>query len=242
MVAAALVSMLFLSVLSLTISQLFLLVSVLNLAVNVYIFKIVPEFTVRFMVWMLSHSMCRVKHHNLENIPDEGAAVLVCNHIAMVDALLIAGAVRRPVRFVMYYKIFNAPVLSFIFRTVGAVPIAGRHEDKQIYEQAFARIAQYLQDGELVCIFPEGKLTSTGEINEFRNGIERIIQETPVPVVPMALQGMWGSFFSRDPAKRVFKRFWSRIGLVAGEPIAPEAVSCQYLQERVSQFCGGDAR
>jgi 1-acyl-sn-glycerol-3-phosphate acyltransferase len=90
--------------------------------------------------------------------------------VSFVDALLIGGAVRRPIRFVMYYKIYNLPVLNFIFRTAGTIPIAGRNEDIQIYEKAFTRIAQYLKDGELVCIFPEGKLTADGEINEFKGG------------------------------------------------------------------------
>ncbi|WP_174190394.1 1-acyl-sn-glycerol-3-phosphate acyltransferase, partial [Klebsiella pneumoniae] len=186
MVAAALVSILFLSVAKLSIPQLFLALSLMNVAVNVYIFKIVPEFTMRFLVWLLSHTMYRVRHVNLEAIPDEGAAVLVCNHVSYVDALLIAGSIRRPVRFVMYYRIFSLPVLNFVFRTAGAVPKAARHEDEGIYERAFQRIADYLGDGELVCIFPEGKLTADGEMNEFRAGIERIIEETPVPVIPMA--------------------------------------------------------
>ncbi|MDN5398837.1 MAG: MFS transporter, partial [Pseudomonas sp.] len=168
MVVSAIVSILLLSVAKLSIPELFLVVSLLNIAVNTYIFKIVPEFTMRFMIWLLSHSMYRVEHRNLQAIPDEGAALLVCNHVSFVDALLIGGAVRRPIRFVMYYKIYRLPVLNFIFRTAGAIPIAGRHEDIQIYEQAFARIAQYLKDGELVCIFPEGKLTADGEMNEFR--------------------------------------------------------------------------
>lgn len=153
MVAAALVSILFLSVAKLSIPQLFLALSLMNVAVNVYIFKIVPEFTMRFLVWLLSHTMYRVRHVNLEAIPDEGAAVLVCNHVSYVDALLIAGSIRRPVRFVMYYRIFSLPVLNFVFRTAGAVPIAARHEDEGIYERAFQRIADYLRDGELVCIF-----------------------------------------------------------------------------------------
>ena len=150
MVAAALVSILFLSVAKLSIPQLFLALSLMNVAVNVYIFKIVPEFTMRFLVWLLSHTMYRVRHVNLEAIPDEGAAVLVCNHVSYVDALLIAGSIRRPVRFVMYYRIFSLPVLNFVFRTAGAVPIAARHEDEGIYERAFQRIADYLRDGELV--------------------------------------------------------------------------------------------
>ncbi len=204
MVVSAIVSILLLSVAKLSIPELFLVVSLLNIAVNTYIFKIVPEFTMRFMIWLLSHSMYRVEHRNLEAIPDEGAALLVCNHVSFVDALLIGGAVRRPIRFVMYYKIYRLPVLNFIFRTAGAIPIAGRNEDIQIYEKAFTRIAQYLKEGELVCIFPEGKLTADGEMNEFRGGVTRILEETPVPVIPMALQGLWGSFFSRDPNKGFF--------------------------------------
>ncbi|MCY1272378.1 Lysophospholipid transporter LplT [compost metagenome] len=238
MVAAAIVSILLLSVAGLSIPQLFLVLSLMNVAVNVYIFRIVPEFTMRFLVWLLGHSMYRVDHQNLEAIPDEGPVVLVCNHVSFVDALLIAGSVRRPVRFVMYYKIFQLPVLNFIFRTAGAVPIAARHEDERIYEQAFVRVAQYLRDGEVVCIFPEGKLTGDGEINEFRAGVERIIAETPVPVIPMALQGLWGSFFSRDPAKGFFRRFWSRIRLVAGQPLPPEQARREYLQEQVAGLRG----
>ena len=238
MVVSAIVSILLLSVAKLSIPELFLVVSLLNIAVNAYIFKIVPEFTMRFMIWLLSHSMYRVEHRNLELIPDEGAALLVCNHVSFVDALLIGGAVRRPIRFVMYYKIYRLPVLNFIFRTAGAIPIAGRNEDIQIYEQAFTRIAQYLKEGELVCIFPEGKLTADGEMNPFRGGVTRILEETPVPVIPMALQGLWGSFFSRDPNKGFFHRIWSRVVLVAGEPVGVEAATPEQLQERVGTLRG----
>jgi len=230
MVVSAIVSILLLSVAKLSIPELFLVVSLLNVAVNAYIFKIVPEFTMRFMIWLLSHSMYRVEHRNLELIPDEGAALLVCNHVSFVDALLIGGAVRRPIRFVMYYKIYRLPVLNFIFRTAGTIPIAGRNEDIQIYEKAFTRIAQYLKNGELVCIFPEGKLTSDGEMNEFRGGVTRILEETPVPVIPLALQGLWGSFFSRDPNKGFFHRIWSRVTLVVGQPVTAQAATPSHLQ------------
>ncbi len=238
MVLSAVTAIALLTQAGLSIPELFLVISLMNVAVNVYIFKVVPEFTMRFLVWLLSHSMYRVSHDNLEAIPDDGACVLVCNHVSFVDALLIGGAVRRPVRFVMYYKIYNLPVLNFIFRTAGTVPIAARHEDEQVYEEAFRRIGEYLEAGEVVCIFPEGKLTGNGEINEFRNGIARIIEEHPVPVIPMALRGLWGSFFSRAPDKGFFRRFWSRVGLVAGVPLAPEQVTSQDLQQQVSQLRG----
>ncbi|MFS0826138.1 MFS transporter [Pseudomonas phoenicis] len=238
MVASALLTILLLSLADLSIPQLFLVVSLLNVAVNAYIFRIVPEFTMRFLIWLLSHSMYRVEHRELQRIPDEGAALLVCNHISYVDALLLSGAIRRPIRFVMYYKIYHLPVLNFVFRTAGAIPIAGRGEDAVIYEQAFARIARSLQDGELVCIFPEGKLTADGEIDVFKSGVKRILRETPVPVIPLALQGLWGSFFSRDPNKGLFKRLWSRVTVVAGEAVAVEAAQPDVLRERVAALRG----
>ncbi|WP_307987633.1 MFS transporter [uncultured Pseudomonas sp.] len=238
MVVSALVTILLLSVAGLTIPELFLVVSLMNIAVNAYIFKIVPEFSMRFLIWLLGHSMYRVQHKHLELIPDEGAALLVCNHVSYVDALLIGGAVRRPIRFVMYYKIYNLPVLNFIFRTAGTIPIAGRGEDEAIHDQAFDRIARYLADGELVCIFPEGKLTTDGQIDEFKAGVMRILERTPVPVIPMALQGLWGSFFSRDPHKGFFHRLWSRVTLVAGAPIAADEATQKLLRERVMALRG----
>ncbi|WP_312935291.1 MFS transporter [Pseudomonas sp.] len=238
MVVSALLTIVLLSLAELSIPQLFLVVSLLNIAVNAYIFRIVPEFTMRFLIWLLSHSMYRVEHRALAHIPEEGAALLVCNHISYVDALLLSGAIRRPIRFVMYYKIFRIPLLNFIFRTAGAIPIAGRGEDAVIYEQAFARIAQSLRDGELVCIFPEGKLTADGEIDVFKSGVKRILRETPVPVIPLALQGLWGSFFSRDPGKGLFKRFWSRVTVVAGEAVAVDAAQPDMLRQRVAALRG----
>ncbi|MDR0210611.1 MAG: MFS transporter [Pseudomonas putida] len=238
MVVSAIITIVLLSMAKLSIAQLFLVVSLLNVAVNAYIFRIVPEFTMRFLIWLLSHSMYRVEHRDLERIPDEGPALLVCNHVSFVDALLIGGAIRRPIRFVMYYKIYNLPVLNFVFRTAGAIPIAGRGEDEATYERAFARIAEYLADGELVCIFPEGKLSADGEIDVFKGGVSRILQETPVPVIPLALLGLWGSFFSRDPNKGFFKRLWSRVTLVAGTAIPVEAAQPDALREKVSALRG----
>lgn len=238
MVVSAIVAVGLLSGAGLSIPQLFLVVSLMNIAVNAYIFKIVPEFSVRFLIWLLSHSMYRVRHEGLDNIPDEGAALLVCNHVSFVDALLIAGAVRRPVRFVMYYRIYNLPVLNFFFRTVGAIPIAGRSEDLLIYERAFRDIAGYLAAGELVCVFPEGKLTTNGEIDAFKSGTTTILAQTAVPVIPMALRGLWGSFFSRAPHKGLFRRFWSRVAVVAGPAVGEGEHLPGRLREKVQALRG----
>ena len=220
-----------------TIAELFLLVAILNALVAIYIYTLVPEFLMRFLVWLLIHSIYHVRTKGLENIPEQGPVVLVCNHVSFVDALIIGGCIRRPVRFVMYYKIFDLPVLNFVFRTAKAISIAGKHEDEKLLNKAFDDIDEALEAGDVVCLFPEGKLTADGNMNTFRDGIERIINRRAVPVVPMALQGLWGSAFSRQRSNifyRLFKGFKSSIGLVVGEGVEPQYVSAEVLQDRVA--------
>lgn len=224
-----------------TIPGLIAAMAVINAGVAVYIFYQVPEFAMRFLVWAISHTMYRVRHEGLDTIPEKGPAVLVCNHVSYMDACLLAGAVRRPVRFVMARNIYQLPVLNFIFRTGRTVPILPEKEDPAVYEAAFRDVREGLEAGDLFCIFPEGKLTTDGEVDRFRKGIERIVGETPVPVVPMALRGLWGSFFSRE-GKGAFRRgpgrFWSRVDIVVGETVAPEAVEADSLRERVLALRG----
>lgn len=229
--------------LGLTIPQLFLLTGVLNALVAIYIFRLVPEFLMRFLVWLLIHSVYRLEKSGLEHIPEEGAAVVVCNHPSFVDALVIAAACRRPIRFVMDHQIFKTPVLNFIFRTSRAIPIAPAREDPKLLERAYEDIAQALKDGDVVGIFPEGAITKDGEIQTFRSGIKRIIDRTPVPVIPMALRGLWGSYFSRVDGKAMKtplrRGVLSKIGLAVGAPVAPEAVTPEGLQQTVTRLQDG---
>jgi 1-acyl-sn-glycerol-3-phosphate acyltransferase len=196
MVAAALIAVLLLAQ-GLDIPQLLLVMAIFNAMVAIYIFTLVPEFLMRFIVWILVNIGYRLKAHGLEHIPDKGPVVVVCNHVSYMDALVVIGCCRRPIRFVMDHQIFRIPLLSFVFRTAGAIPIAPARENPEVLTQAYDRVARYLEAGEVVGIFPEGRLTEDGEICPFKTGIERIVQRTPVPVVPMALRGLWGSFFSR---------------------------------------------
>jgi 1-acyl-sn-glycerol-3-phosphate acyltransferase len=187
----------------------------------------------------------RFRVQGREHLPERGAAVLVCNHVSFIDALLVGVATRRKVRFVMDHRIFRNGVLHWLFRTIGAIPIAPRSEDHAVREQAFARIAAALRDGELLCIFPEGMITHTGEMNEFRPGVERILAATPVPVVPMALRGLWGSFFSRKggPAMRKApRRFRARLELRCGAPVPPHLATAPVLQARVGELLAGRKR
>ena len=242
MVLSAIFAMLVLSA-GFSISELFLMVAILNAIVAIYIYTLVPEFFMRFLVWLLIHSVYHVRSNGLEKIPEKSAAVLVCNHVSFVDAIIIAGCVRRPVRFVMHHKIFAMPVLNFIFRTAKAIPIAGKFEDEVLLKKAFDDIDAALVNGDLVCIFPEGKLTTDGDMNGFKTGIEDIISRRAVPVIPMALQGLWGSVFSRYQSnifKRLFKGIKSSIGLVVGEVVSAKDVSAVLLEQKVKHLRGAE--
>ena len=240
MVAAAIIAVVMLDQ-GLNIPQLLLLMAIFNAAVAVYIFGLVPEFLMRFIVWILVNIGYRLKTRGLENIPDEGPAVVVCNHVSFMDALVVVGCCRRPIRFVMDHQIFKIPLLNFVFRTAGAIPIASARENPDLLKRAYDRVARYLEAGEVVGIFPEGRLTADGEIGPFKSGIEQIVQRTPAPVIPMALRGLWGSFFSRRYGKAMShfpRRFWSRIELTVGEPIPAEQATSTLLRERVMALRG----
>ncbi|HRQ47017.1 MAG TPA: MFS transporter [Rhodocyclaceae bacterium] len=225
-----------------SVAQLILMTALLNAAVAIYIYTLVPEFLLRFIVWLLVSAVYRLRVQGVEHIPEHGPAIVVANHVSFVDALVIMAASRRPIRFVMDHKIFRWPVLSFVFRTSRAIPIASAKEDPEMMERAFDDVAKALEAGELVGIFPEGRITHDGEINPFRPGIVRIVERTPVPVVPMALRGLWGSFFSRKggPAMtRPLRRgVFNRIELLAAAPVAPEAVAAEHLQGVVAGLRG----
>ena len=224
----------------LTLPQLYLVVGIMNAAVALYIFLLIPEFLMRFLIWMLIHTFYRVDKKGLENIPDEGACLLVCNHVSFVDALVVGGCISRPVRFVMDHRIYKMPLLNFVFRTAGTVPIASAKEDPVMLELAYDRIDEYLKAGEVVCIFPEGRITDNGEMYPFKKGVLRIIERTAVPVIPMALRGLWGSFFSRwgGVAMRYPRGVFSNISLVIGKAWHPQLVTPETLQMKVADLRG----
>ncbi len=227
----------------LSIPHLFLVAALLNALVAVYIYTLVPEFLQRFLVWLLVHTVYRLQKEGLEHIPDDGPAVLVCNHVSFVDALVVMAACHRPVRFVMDHRIFAIPVLNFIFRETRAIPIASSKENETMKEAAFAEVAKALAAGEVVAIFPEGAISGDGELGPFRPGIARILAETPVPVVPLALRGLWGSFFSRQGGRAMAgwplrRGLFPRIALVAGEAVAAAEATPDLLRERVQGLRG----
>lgn len=238
MVAAALFGALMLAR-GVTVVELLAVTAVLNAVVALYIYGLVPEFLLRFLAWVLIRPIYRLRTAGLDRIPERGPALLICNHISFVDPIVISAAVRRPIRFIMEHTIFEIPVMKTVFRGMKAIPVAPQKENPEVYERAFDVVAAELRAGHLVCIFPEGRLTRDGEIEPFRAGMLRILQETPVPVIPMALSGLWGSMFSRYSRtwwRRLPRRLFARIELAAGEPVPPEAASLEHLQAMVASL------
>jgi 1-acyl-sn-glycerol-3-phosphate acyltransferase len=247
MVAASLIAAALLKS-GLSIPQLFLVTALMNAAVALYIYRLVPEFLLRFLAWVLTHTFYRLRSVGTDRIPAEGPAVLACNHVSFVDAVVIMGESPRPIRFVMDYRIFKIPLMNWFFRNARAIAIAPAREDPKMLEGANQRIDAALDEGELVCIFPEGKITCDGELSPFRQGVQKIVERTPVPVIPMALRGLWGSFFSRyggaaftRPVEaRLERGFRSRLELIVGQPVPPQDVTPELLMERVAALRGAD--
>ena len=233
----------------LSIPQIFLLVGLANAVVAFYIFMLVPEYLLRFVAWVASRLIYRFKVRGDDNIPVEGPAILACNHVSFVDAVLLMAASPRPIYFVMDHRIFRFPVLGWLFKLAKAIPIAPQKEDPQAYAAAFERAAQVLREGDLLAIFPEGAITADGQLQQFKGGIMKVLERARAdgvqpPVIPMALTNLWGSFFSRvEQGKAMVRPFrrglFNRVGLNVGEPVAASQVQPSLLQARVAGLLAG---
>ncbi len=239
MVVSALVSIFVLSVLDRSVLELFAIVALGNFMVAMYVYRQVPEFTQRFISYLLSHCLYRVSVDGRQHIPEKSAALIVANHVSYVDALILMGTSTRPVRFVMDKSISELPILKYVFRHAGVIPICSPRKCADTYTKAFEKIEQALNNDEIVCIFPEGRLTSDGKLGEFRPGVEKILKRTPVPVIPMALKGLWGSFFSHEGGHALTtlpKRFWSKVQVNIGEVINPASIDRHILHREVQKL------
>lgn len=226
-----------LSSLGMTTPQVLLLLAVMNVGVAVYTYSVVPEFLFRLVCWVLAHVVYQLDIEGRERIPKVGAAVLACNHVTFVDWLVLSAATQRPIRFVMHHEFLALPLTGRLFRDAKVIPIASAKESPEVLEAAFASIHQALAEGELVCIFPEGRLTRDGKLSPFRRGIERIVASDPVPVIPLGLHGLWGSLFSRygkGPLRRPLGHLRQPVKLRVGAPLAPQSVTVEAVERSVS--------
>ena len=220
-----------------SIPEVFGVTAVLNVIVVGYVFWLMPEYIFRLIMLFVTRLVYRVKVRGEENLPTDGAAILICNHVSFVDAIILGIISPRPMVFIMDHRIFKTPVLGWLFKMLKAIPIAPQKEDPQAYEQAFEKARQVLREGELLCLFPEGAITRDGQLQPFKAGIMKILESAPVPVIPSALHNLWGSSFSRIEgaamSKPLRRGLFNRVGLVVGAPIAPENVSPEALQATV---------
>ncbi|WP_374256116.1 MFS transporter [Aquabacterium sp.] len=221
----------------LSIPQVFGVTAVLNVVVVGYVFWLMPEYIIRLVMLVITRGVYRLRVRGDEHIPTDGPAILVCNHVSFVDAIILGVCSPRPMVFLMDHRIFKTPGIGWFFRMVKAIPIAPQKEDPQAYEQAFERARQVLRDGDLLCLFPEGAITRDGQLQTFKAGIMKILASDPVPVVPAALHNLWGSTFSRIEgaamAKPLRRGLFNRVGLVVGPAMPASEVSPEGLQARV---------
>lgn len=207
--------------------------------------RLAPRSVVRLLVSLLVRLLYRLRLAGLEHLPERGAALVVCNHVSFMDALVLGGASPRPLRFLMDKPIYDSPWLNWLFRLVGAIPVESERSDPGSLRRAMEEVSRALRDGEVVMLFPEGRLTANGEVQEFRRGLELILARDPVPVIPASLSGLWGSWTSHCHGRALSqrpRRFRARVMLQFGEPLSPEAVTRHQLEARVRKLkCEGDA-
>ena len=242
MVAASLLAIALLGA-GLSIPQLFIVLAVLNGVVALYIYSLLPEFLLRFLAWIIISVFYRVRLSGVDRVPEDGPAIVVCNHVSYMDPILLAGCLKRPMRFVMYYKIFEIPLLNALFRHAKAIPIASAKEDEAMMEACFDAVDAELAAGNVVCIFPEGGITYDGEIQRFRPGIERVLKRRPVPVVPVALGRLWGSWFSRRRGgglRKIPGRLFARVPVSVGRPVPGKTATAAGLELLVRTLRGDE--
>ena len=240
-VAGALGAVLF--ALEFTIPEIFKIVAVLNLIVTFVIVSQVPEYFLRLISWILLHSVYRIEKQGLANIPKTGPALLVCNHVSFFDPAILLSVIPRPARFVMWYSFYEIPVIGRLFRWLKTIPIGNRRERPELIKEAFDQIAKELEEGRLVVIFPEGGITRDGELNKFQPGVDDILKRTPVPVVPLALRGMWGTWTSRKRGRALKgfpTAFMKKLTVAIGEAMPPSEANRLTLYEQVLTLRGDE--
>lgn len=222
-----------------SVPTMFAIFAVMNALVAVYIYTLVPEFLLRFCAWILTNIMYRLQVTGEEHIPAKGGAVVIVNHVSFVDWLIMSAAVRRPMVFVMHYSYHRGFLSRRLMKRMKVVPIASAKEKPELLARAMEIIADRLRNGDVVCLFPEGTITRDGELSSFKPGLERIVAATPVPVIPAALDGMWGSWFSRARGramKGLPSRFRHTITVDFAAPVAPSDVHVEELRKKIGDM------
>jgi acyl-[acyl-carrier-protein]-phospholipid O-acyltransferase/long-chain-fatty-acid--[acyl-carrier-protein] ligase len=209
--------------------QIFLFGAVLSLAGTIYCVKLMPDSLLRFVLWCATHSLYRIRVLGRDHIPEKGGALFVCNHASFVDALLLLASTDRRVRFMMFRGQYELPHLKPFAKILGVIPISSDQRPREMIK-SLQTASEAIRNGEVVCIFAEGQITRIGHLLPFRRGFERIMKDVPAPIIPVAIDGVWGSIFSFDQGRFLWKvprRFPYPITINYGQALPPTATPFQ---------------
>jgi acyl-[acyl-carrier-protein]-phospholipid O-acyltransferase/long-chain-fatty-acid--[acyl-carrier-protein] ligase len=218
--------------LQLSVPAVFLFGGLMTLAATLYAIRLMPDSLLRLLVWLLVHSVYRMRIKGRDNIPAKGGALFVCNHLSLVDALLLAGSTERHIRFLMYKGFYDHPLIGLIARAARAIPISSEQRPREMIRSLRAA-SDAIRNGEVVCIFAEGQMTRIGQLLPFRRGFERIMKGVDAPIVPVHLDGVWGSIFSFERGRYIWKlprRALYPITVSYGAPMPPTSTAVDVRQ------------
>lgn len=202
--------------------DIFLAGSLMTLGATVYLLVLLPDSLLRFLLWALTHSVYRIGVEGRDHIPEKGGALFVCNHLSFVDALLLIASTDRPIRFLMYKGYYDLPVVRPLAKVMGVIPIAG-HQSPRDLMNSLRTARDAIRGGEVVGVFAEGQITRTGQLLPFRRGLERIMKGVQAPIVPVHLDGVWGSLFSFERGRFLWKlprRWLQKVTVRFGPPLS----------------------
>jgi acyl-[acyl-carrier-protein]-phospholipid O-acyltransferase/long-chain-fatty-acid--[acyl-carrier-protein] ligase len=182
----------------------FVIGSLMTLGATVYVLWLLPDSFLRFLLWGVTHTLYRIRVDGRDNIPPKGGALFVSNHLSLVDALLLAASIDRPIRFIMYKGIYEQPWIKPFARIMRAIPISSELRPREMLH-SLHDASEAIRNGEVVCIFAEGQITRIGHLLPFRRGFERIMRDVEAPIIPVALDGVWGSIFSFEKGRFLYK-------------------------------------
>ena len=228
---------LFINVLQFSPAMIFITFGFFSFFVIAYICRLLPEFLLRFIAYLITHTFYKIKVIGKENIPKEGGALLVCNHVSYSDGNLVLASTQRFIRFMMLREIFSYKFLKPFLNIMKVIPVSATDSPKKIVE-SFSIVREALMAGELVCIFAEGGISRTGNIMEFKRGFERIMKKVDVPIIPVNLDRVWGSIFSFEGGK-FFRKVPSKlpypVTVSFGKPM-PSGSTAFQVREAVSEL------
>lgn len=237
LVAVSICALVVLGVFNGSLQDFFCLLFAAHALVSLVIVYYFPDALIRAIARGFMKLCYRFEVRTQENLRfyEQQPVIFVANHVSYIDPIAIVAALPKIPRFVMYYKIFNVPVLNWFFKSVRAIPIAGRHEDAHYFQQSFEQVHHNLQTNEWVGIFPEGRLSSDGKIAPFKRGVALMLAKDPVTVIPIHVDNLWGSFFSRKYGlcRRFPRTFRRKVVITIGKALPANAYSADELERAV---------